>query len=138
MTEYSEQESHPDRKILDSDVVQFLRDAGGSDHVDELALIELNLLEVGGGEVGRAHDLILELLCWKSMSLNSLIPIEIITHQAATKAQLVQLGFVLSPVLRAVVCHVKHTFAELTESEGMNRFTFSVPQLSTLGMRMTC
>ena len=92
MTEYSEQESHPDRKILDSDVVQFLRDAGGSDHVDELALIELNLLEVGCGEVGSAHDLILELLCWKisqSLSVDSLIPVERITHQAATKAQLV-------------------------------------------------
>ena len=54
------------------------------------------------------------------MSLNSLIPIEIITHQAATKAQLVQLGFVLSPMLRAVVSHVKHTFAELTESEQLH------------------
>ena len=129
MTEYSEQESHPDRKILDSDVVQFLRDAGGSDHVDELALVELDLLEVGGGEVGRAHDLILELLGWKmsqSLFLDSLSPVERITHQAATKAQLVQLGFVLSPVLRAVVCHVKHTFAELTESEGINSFTLNV------------
>ena len=129
MTEYSEQKSHPDRKILDSDVIQFLRDAGGSDHVDELALIELNLLEVGGGEVGRAHDLILELLGWKmsqSLFLDSLSPVERITHQAATKAQLVQLGFVLSPVLRAVVCHVKHTFAELTESEGINSYTLNV------------
>lgn len=64
MIEYSWQESHPYRKILDSDVIQFLRDAGGSDHVDELALVELNLLEVGGGEVGGAHNLILELQCW--------------------------------------------------------------------------
>ena len=40
----------------------------------------------------------------------------LLSHQVSSKTKLVNLGLVLPPVLGAVVCHVKHPFAKLTES----------------------
>merc|ERR1719341_898480 len=91
---FREYSTHPNREILDTNIIQLLGDARGPNHVHQLVLVEPNLLQICCSKVGGANNFL----------------------QVTPKSQLVHLSFVLFPMFGTIVGNIKYSLSKFTKS----------------------